>query len=108
VIDEGGAMKTREEYVSQLKNDLDRWNAEVAKWETQAGKAKADMKKGYAKQLETLQKRREEALYNLKLVENASATAWSDLAAGADEAWKRMREAIGAAKSHFEKAGNAK
>ena len=101
-------MKTREEYVSQLKSDLDRWNAEVAKWETQAGKAKADMKKGYAKQLETLQTRREEALLNLKLAENASASAWTDLAAGADEAWKRMREAIGSAKSHFEKAGPAK
>jgi hypothetical protein len=101
-------MKTREEYVSQLKKDLDRWSAEAAKWEKQAGKAKADMKKGYAKQLETLQARREEALYNLKLVENASTTAWSDLAAGADEAWKRMREAIAAAKSHFEKDGTAK
>jgi len=101
-------MKTREEYISQLKKDLDRWNAEAAKWEAQAGKAKADMKKGYAKQLATLQERREAALYNLKLVENASATAWSDLTAGADEAWKRMREAIGAAKSHFEKTGKAK
>jgi hypothetical protein len=101
-------MKTRDEYVSKLKNDLDRWSAEAAKWQAQADKATADMKKKYAKQLETLHTRREEALYNLKLVEGASASAWTDLAAGADNAWERMREAVVAAKSHFEKEGAAK
>lgn len=29
-------MKTRAEYVSKLKNELDRWNVEAAKWEAQA------------------------------------------------------------------------
>lgn len=96
-------MKTRDEYVAGLKTRLDRWNADAGKWEAQASVARADMKKQYAKQLETLRERREEALYNLNLVEKASATAWKDLARGADEAWDRMQEAIKAASSHFEK-----
>ena len=66
------------------------------------------MKKRYAKELETLHARREKALYNLKLVENASATAWTDLVAGADEAWARMREAVRAAQAHFEKKPDRK
>lgn len=96
-------MKTRDEYVGKLKGQLDRWNAEVTKWEAQARGARAEMKAGYAKQLEALRARREEALYNLKLVEDASATAWDDLAKGADAAWSRMREAVAAARTHFEK-----
>ncbi|MGZ5034567.1 MAG: sll1863 family stress response protein [Usitatibacter sp.] len=97
-------MKTRDDYVAKLKTQLDRWNADVAKWEAQADTAKADMKKQYAKQLEILRAQREVARYNLRLVEGASATAWTDLSKGADEAWARMREAIAAARSHFEKS----
>lgn len=97
-------MKTRDEYVAKLKTQLDRWNADVTKWEAQADAAKADMKKHYAKQLDIVRAQREVARYNLRLVEGASATAWTDLSKGADEAWARMREAIAAARSHFEKS----
>lgn len=96
-------MRTRDEYVAGLKGRLDRWNADAGKWEAQARVARADMKKRYDKQLETLRERREEALYTLNLVEKASATAWQDLSRGADEAWERMQEAITTAASHFEK-----
>jgi hypothetical protein len=101
-------MKTRDEYVSTMKNELDRWNSEAARWEAQAERARADLKKEYAKQLETLRARREEALYQLKLLEGASSTAWTELSRGADEARERMRKAVDAAKSHFEKATSAK
>ena len=77
-------MKSRDEYVSKLKTDLDRWNVEAAKWEAQAASARADLKKGYAKQLEALRARREETLYKLNLLEAASATAWTELERGAE------------------------
>lgn len=97
-------MTTRDDYIAKLKAQLDRWNADVTKWEAQASSAKADLKKQYAKQLEILRAQREVARYNLRLVEDASATAWTDLSKGADEAWARMREAIANARSHFEKS----
>lgn len=96
-------MKSRDEYVSTMKAELDRWNAEAARWEAQAAKARAELQKEYAKQLETLRARREDAMYQLKLLEGASATAWTEISQGADEARKRMRQAIDAAKTHFEK-----
>jgi hypothetical protein len=96
-------MRTRDEYVAGLKGRLDHWNADAGKWEAQARIAHADMKKRYEKQLETLRERREAALYNLNLVEKASATAWEDLVRGADEAWERMQDAVTTARSHFEK-----
>jgi hypothetical protein len=96
-------MKTRDECVKELKTQLDRWNGEINQWERQAKSAKADMKKRYDKDLVALQAQREKALYNLKLLEGASATAWNDFTKGADEAWERMREAVAQARTHFEK-----
>ena len=96
-------MKKREEYVKNLKEQMDRWNADLSKWEVQAKTAQADMKNRYDKQLEALRAQREMAHYNLRLLESASATAWNDFTKGADEAWERMREGVAKARSHFEK-----
>lgn len=89
-------MTTRDKYVSQLKGRLDQWNAEATRWEAQARAAKAH-------QLDAYRLRRDEALYNLKLMENASASAWQDFSKGCDDAWHRLSEAYGEARKHFEK-----
>jgi len=96
-------MKTRDEYVATLKDRLDEWNADVAQWEAKAKVAKADMKKRYTRQLKEVRARREEAMYQMKLLQDASAVAWSELSSGADGAWDRMQAAMVQARSHFEK-----
>ena len=96
-------MATREEYVARLKAQLDQWNAEMAKWEARAKEAQAGWQAEAEKQLEAVRSRRDEALYQMKLVQNASADAWSDMMQGADAAWKAMSEAFGRARSHFDK-----
>ena len=96
-------MRNRDEYVASLKTQLDRWNADVARWEAQARTAQAEMKKRYEKDLEQLRAQREKALYQLKLLEGASATAWAEITRGADEAWDRMRASIDQARTRFEK-----
>jgi hypothetical protein len=95
-------MTTRDEYVAKLKTQLDRWNADVTRWEDQAKSAQAQLKAEYAKQLETLHAQQELARYQMKLLESASATAWTELSKGADEAWDKMRAAIGQARAQFE------
>ena len=94
-------MKTRDEYVSKLKARLDHWNSEATRWESQA-------KATNVKQLETFRQRRDEALYNLKLVQDASATAWKDLTSGADKAWDEVQDAFTKARTHFEKTARPK
>ena len=96
-------MKTRDAYVNDLKKQLDLWNADIAKWEQQAKAAGAQARKRYGKDLEAVHAQREKAMYNLRLIENASASAWSEFTAGADEAWARMREAAASARRHFDK-----
>jgi hypothetical protein len=93
----------RDEYVQKLKAQLDQWNAEVAQWEAKAKASQAHMKEEYDKQLGNVRSKREEAMYQLKLMQSASLDAWQDMMRGADEAWKNMHEAFNRARSHFEK-----
>jgi hypothetical protein len=93
-------MTTRDEYVKKLKTRLDQWNAEAKRWEADATAMKEKQMEGFAL-------RRDEALYQLKLLENASAEAWKDIVKGTDAAWERLQEATTAARAHF-KAKKAK
>ena len=93
----------RDEYVQKLKQQLDEWNGEAAKWEAKTREAQAAMKAEAEKQLAALNSRRDEAFYQMKLLQNASSDAWRDMMSGADKAWKDLQEAIERARSHFEK-----
>jgi hypothetical protein len=96
-------MATRNEYVEQLKQNLDKWNSDLATWEAKAKVAKTDMRIEYEMQLEALRKHREEAMAKLQEVQASSGEAWKELRAGADAAWASMREAFERATSHFQK-----
>jgi hypothetical protein len=101
-------MTTRDDYVAGLKKQLDNWNADIARWEAKAKAAQAEMKERYKRELDVLNAQRELARYNLRLLEDASASAWTELRKGADEAWERMRDAAAAAGGYFEKGGPKK
>ena len=96
-------MTTRDAYVEGLKKQLDAWNADMTRWEAKAGDAKAEIKERYQRELDVLKAQRELARYNLRLLEGASASAWTELRKGADDAWSRMRAATSAAGTYFEK-----
>ncbi|HYP68671.1 MAG TPA: hypothetical protein VEP67_10545 [Thiobacillaceae bacterium] len=95
-------MTTRKEYVEQLKNSLDKWNADFAKWEEKARMAKKDLTIDYEMKLEELRKHREQATARLKELQASGGEAWKELKAGTDTAWAAMREAFEKAKSHFQ------
>jgi len=94
-------MTKRDEYVENMKTQLDQWNAEIAKWEAKAGEAQAGARVEYDRQLEALRQHRDQAAYQMKLVQSAAGEAWTDMMRGADEAWVRMRDAFEKASSHF-------
>jgi hypothetical protein len=96
-------MSTRNEYIEQLKENLDKWNTDLAKWEEKARGAKADMRIEYEMKLEALRKHREEATAKLKEMQASSGEAWKELKAGTDTAWTAVREAFDKAASHFQK-----
>lgn len=96
-------MTQRDEYVAKLKAQLDRWNADMAKWEAKAREAQAGAQAQYAQQLASVRQRRDQVFYQLALLQSATADAWTDLMQGTDEAWARMRKAFDEAAGHFEK-----
>jgi len=86
----------RDEYVRKLKEQIDQWSVQMAKWEVMS----EEVKNKYLQQLDEAQVRREEAMQELKRVQGASADAWTQMMSGADTAFKEMREA-------FERAAKA-
>ncbi|HXZ51701.1 MAG TPA: hypothetical protein VEH51_06830 [Burkholderiales bacterium] len=96
-------MTKRDEYVRKLKNQLDQWNTEAAKWEQKSKSAQIEMQAEYDKYLESFRSRRDEAVYQLRQLQAASSEAWMDMMQGADTAWRAMGEAFVKARSHFEK-----
>ena len=87
-------MTTRNEYVEQLKKNLDQWNADIAKWEVKAKGAQTDLRIEYEMQLEALRKHREEATAKLQEVQASSGEAWKDIRTGADAAWVHARPGV--------------
>jgi hypothetical protein len=89
-------LENRDQYIAKLKERLDAWNARVTKWEEASLAARNE-------QIAEYHSRRDAALYNLRLLEGATTAAWTDIAAGADDAWSRMEKAFEEARVHFEK-----
>lgn len=96
-------MTQRDEYVAKLKAQLDRWNADMAKWEAKARGAQAGARAEYERQLAELRGHRDQGFYQLALLQSAAGDAWTDLIRGTDEAWTRMRRAFDEAAGHFQK-----
>ena len=94
-------MEKRDEYVEKMKVQLDQWNGEIAKWEVKAKEAQAEARIELDKRLEAVRQQREQALYQLRLMQGAAGDAWLEMMKGTDEAWARMREVFDKASSHF-------
>lgn len=65
-------MTTREQYVDELKVQLDRCNATITRCEAQANTARADAKKRLEEHLQAAREQREKALHKLRLLESAA------------------------------------
>jgi hypothetical protein len=96
-------MTKRDEYIENLKKQLDAWNTEASKWEAKAKAAQTSMRGEYEKQLELYRKQRDQALEQMRKMQASSGEAWKDFVRGTDDAWTRMREAVERARSHFQK-----
>ena len=94
-------MEKRDEYVEKMKVQLDQWNGEIAKWEVKAKEAQAEARVEFDKRLAAVRQQREQAMYQLRLMQGAAGDAWMEMMKGIDEAWARMREAFDKASSHF-------
>ena len=96
-------MMNRDEYVQKLKAQIDQWNAEASRWEDKARQAQAGMKAEYERQIGNFRAKSEEAMAELRRVQNASADAFAEMMRGADTAMRGMQEAFERARRSFDK-----
>ena len=96
-------MIDRDEYVQKLKSQIDHCNSEAARWEEKVKKAQSGMKAEYERQLEQFRARREEAMTELRRLQNASTDAWTEMMRGVDASVKSMQEAFERARRSFDK-----
>ena len=89
----------RDEYVRKLKEQIDQWNAQMAKWEAMS----EDVKNKYLQQLDEARVRRDEAIEEMKRLQGASAEAWTQMMKGAETAFTAMQGAFERAAKGFGK-----
>lgn len=94
-------MKNRDEYVEQMKSQLDQWEKQIALWEAAALEATAEARIELEKQMGITRSRLDDMVFRMELLKGASADAWQDIARGADEARKTMQDAFEKARIHF-------
>ena len=94
-------MTTRHEYIEKLKDNLDKWDADIDELEAQTQKAKADLESELEDQITSLKVKRDIAQLKLSEMMDASEEAWEDFKTGAEEAWADLRSAMEKARSHF-------
>ena len=96
-------MLTREQYVEQMKKQLDEWNVKLGKWEEEVQKAQSNVKAQYEAQIEALERQRDETVKRLNATREASQAAWLEVSKGAEAAWKNMQSSFEKAWGEFQK-----
>jgi chromosome segregation ATPase len=94
-------MSTRDLYVEKIKAQIDRWNAEIDKFQAQARQAAADVRIEYEEQVANLKGRRDALEERLAALQRAGDEAWEDLQGGAEKALAGFKEALTRARSRF-------
>lgn len=96
-------MMTREQYVEQMKKQLDEWNAKLGKLEGEVQKAQTSVKSQYEARIKALERQRDETVKRLNETRDASQAAWLEVSKGAESAWKAMQSSFEKAWGEFHK-----
>jgi uncharacterized coiled-coil DUF342 family protein len=87
-------MKTRDDYVAEMKAKLDVWNAAIDALEAKARKRQAQTAEDFTAQVNELKSKRDEVKDRLQEIQNASEDAWERLETGAERIWDDMKQAF--------------
>lgn len=87
-------MSARKEYLNRLKSKLDEWDAELDKLEERSRALQAETQARYRRQLDEVRQHRDELHRRYQDLQKASESAWDQLRAGAEDAWRTLDEAF--------------
>jgi len=91
----------RDDYLRSLKENIDKWNAEIDELEAMADQAKADALVQYRDQIVELKLKRKALEEKTEELLKAWDAAWKDVKSGVKKAKKTIGESMKSAKSRF-------
>ncbi len=84
-------MGKREEYESFMEKQLNDWNTMTEPYKSAASQWEAQAKAQYAKNLELLHAKRDDAWASLAKMKSAGDEAWEQLKLKTDKAWEDLK-----------------
>lgn len=99
---QGGAMNKRDQYVEQLKMEIDRINSELERLEDKVQQTTAIGRSRAQNLLDELRHRRRELEERMVDVSVAGENAWEELKKGADLTWQTMKDTLQRVQAEFQ------
>ena len=84
----------RDEYVENMKQQIDAWNDRIAQWEERIQKLDGDLRAQYQTQIESLRQQSDVATQKLRSLQQSSDAAWQHMSHGLEGAWKTLAESF--------------
>ena len=94
-------MLTKDEYVAEMKKQLDAWSTEIDALQERAHEIKEEAKVKYEEQLVALRAKREEGEKKLEEMQAVAENNWEQFKAESDHVWEALKDSFNTFKSHF-------
>ena len=94
-------MLTKDEYVAEMKTQLDAWSKEIDALQERGHEIKEDAKVKYQEQLVALRAKREEGEKKLQEMQDVAESNWEQFKAESDHVWEAFKDSFNTFKSHF-------
>ena len=94
-------MSKKDEYVAQMKKQLDDWSTDIDALQVKASLAKAEVKVKYEEQIAALRKKRQEADLKLNDIKAAADDSWEKLKGESERVWGALKGAVSEFKSRM-------
>lgn len=95
------SQERKEEFQNKLEQQLEGWEAEIAKLREKGGELKDDAKTNWDQKMADLETKRDAARAKLAEVGTSTAEAWKDVQNGAQSAWEELDQAFREASREF-------
>ena len=97
-------MVTRDEFVKNVKTQLEEMNTEIEKIQHKAKMVKEEVKAKLQARVAVLQEKRDAATAKVQEVRYASEEAWTDLKVGTEQVVFSLKNAVKKTLAHFRKS----
>lgn len=94
-------MLTKDEYVAEMKKQLDAWSQEIDALQERGHEIKEDARVKYEEQLVALRAKREEGEKKLEEMQAAAESNWEQFKVESDRVWEALKDSFDTFKSHF-------